>query len=369
MKKISLEFQVDIIDSEIKKELHIHGPLFHRWLPDGEKDKIILARTKNDIEISVWFNRYGVVIRKFCIYNPKKKEIKESIMRKQGKLEAGRLFVRCDNIQVSNVTFDLLKRNTIDHDGYKKIGKDIAKEVIPQVNVFINTLKINYGQYWLTPIKEYDSRIESIGNYWSFKFAHWKTPRQKKWTRFTPDNEPQCIDWVMNDKIYTAYLTKSDWENIGKTIKHNNIDEAAEVLLNSYKLIESDNIKYAFLEATLALELALSGYYNNKYKGQQNVLKQTKQFFDLSLSAKMVVAAASFDIDDPTLIDDAIKAIKIRNKIAHEGYLPKQPDKAKLMSLLDIVNIILPEPKVRKVELTTGNSIMPVSKWNEIGRK
>ena len=37
------------------------GPLFHRWLPDGEKDAIPLDTGEPDVELRVWFERLGFV--------------------------------------------------------------------------------------------------------------------------------------------------------------------------------------------------------------------------------------------------------------------------------------------------------------------
>ena len=35
------------------------GPLFHRWLPDGEKDAITLSPPSEHYTLKLWFERWG----------------------------------------------------------------------------------------------------------------------------------------------------------------------------------------------------------------------------------------------------------------------------------------------------------------------
>jgi len=373
MKKIQFKFQTDIISNKFKDEFYIHGPLFHRWFPNGEKDAIVLPTTKNKIEISVWFNRCGSVVNGFCMFSREKNEIDEKVMIKQGKLDAGRLFVKCKNIKIGDDAYNILNKNKIGDEKYKKLAKKLSKEIIPSVNSFIEVLKINFGQYWLQKLKPYDSRSGNLGHYWSILFAKWKTLRGKKWHRFKPEEGKISLNVTVDDDCYKNYLTKSDWEHIKKSLKDINKNIfATEILATAYELSDSGNLRYAFLEATLALELALNNFYKvykEKFQSDKDVYKQLNQFFNLSLASKFVTTSASIERFSISTVKNAVKAISIRNKIAHEGYFPKPNDKICLLDLLKITNEFLPSPGVRKIELTSSNCLRSPGKWKEIYNK
>ena len=73
-----------------------HGPIFHRWLPDGEKDSILIQTKSRNVKVLVWFERCGFVQDGWIKFDYKKRETNSTILKRQAKLDAGPLRVRIE---------------------------------------------------------------------------------------------------------------------------------------------------------------------------------------------------------------------------------------------------------------------------------
>src|SRR2546423_8090993 len=71
---------------------NFEGPLFHRWLPDGEKDALILETGTPNTTLKVWFERRGYVDDRHIKYDITRKEVDSAIIPTQAALVAGSLF-------------------------------------------------------------------------------------------------------------------------------------------------------------------------------------------------------------------------------------------------------------------------------------
>ena len=60
---------------------------------------------------------------------------------------------------------------------------------------------------------------------------------------------------------------------------------------------------------------------------------------------------------------DPIKAIKMRNKIVHEGWNPPDSTRVELFGLLNTIAALLSGPRFRFPSANPGNAIMPPEKW------
>jgi hypothetical protein len=54
-----LKFRIDFWRTDAVPEHQ--WPVFHRWLPDGEKDALTFDMKDPNITLKLWFERWGVV--------------------------------------------------------------------------------------------------------------------------------------------------------------------------------------------------------------------------------------------------------------------------------------------------------------------
>ena len=80
------------------------------------------------------------------------------------------------------------------------------------------------------------------------------------------------------------------------------------------------------------------------------------KFFELPLSRQIAVSVALTRLVDGKTINNALKAIDIRNRIVHEGYHPSKSEAANLKSLFRVVAALL-EKDHKFPGLTSGNML------------
>ena len=64
------------------------GPLFHQWLPDGEKDAVVLDQA---LEFKAWFVRRGYIRDNFIEFDDSRREVDPDVMSRPAILQAGPL--------------------------------------------------------------------------------------------------------------------------------------------------------------------------------------------------------------------------------------------------------------------------------------
>lgn len=141
------------------------GAQFHRWLPDGEKDRLTLVNQLDRI-VSVWFERRGYMLGGLIRYDRSRKEVDATVIPRQGRLEAGNLRGKIELYHVPGDICAAIQQGQKGDALYVTFARRVTKEVLfPPVSRFINTLRSNYGQYWLQEFKPWDSRRETLGAY------------------------------------------------------------------------------------------------------------------------------------------------------------------------------------------------------------
>ena len=166
MPTLLLKFGIILEDYSSSRLTELHGPLFHRWLPDGKKDAITL-KTGPNLKLKVWFDRRGFVHKSgLIVFNYDRRELDPNIIPKQAILDAGPLMGLLEIKNLSDQELSAVHENKIGDQRYIDFGKKVVKKLLfPSVHRFLNTLNINYGQYWIRGLEEWDSTKESLGNY------------------------------------------------------------------------------------------------------------------------------------------------------------------------------------------------------------
>ena|SRR5579864_7710754 len=162
MQTLFLKFYVYLGRQDFMRKFD--GPLFHRWLPDGEKDAINLDTGTPEVTLKVWFERRGFVGEKLIKYDVTRKEVDSAIIPTQAALVAGSLFGLLEIQGLAEEKVTPIRENRIGDAIYVAFGDQVVNKLIcPSVSRFINILRGKYGQYWLRELRKWDSRNETLG--------------------------------------------------------------------------------------------------------------------------------------------------------------------------------------------------------------
>lgn len=362
--ELLLRFTISLEDTNIPEITRWHGPLFHRWLPDGEKDSISLKTNDPDAELKVWFVKKGFADRTFR--RPDLKQDSDHVISEIGKIDAGSMKGLLILKNPSQEEVDTLSENNIGDEIYIKLGKRIVKKLIYKpINAFLNFLRINYGQYWIKELRVWDSRIIGLGTYCSLIYLKWSLDGGINWSDFKPENDFGMSISLEISGDYSEYITQNDWKELRELANNYSPSLAAIVLSRSHQLLDQGDIRYALLEAVTAFELSVNDYLRNKLSGYAELSNFIKDFNTRNRNPdRMKIFSAFFnnEISLPTL-EECLKAIEWRNKIIHEGKTLPDNFKVTIKVLQKTIGKFISGPRQRFPSATNSNIQLSVTKW------
>lgn len=360
-----LRFGIDLCRYDISSALKRNGPLFHRWLPDGENDAIALGIPRSKAQLKLWFERRGFVEGQQIRYDSNRREVDSDIMIKQGVLEGGPLMGLLSGYELSEEELAALQKDRKGDPAYEALGKKVVNLICPEVSRFIYIIRRNYGQYWVRELEEWDSRKYTLGYYCNTMLnSQWSLDDGKTWHPFVP-NDPigQFHITMPPKKRFMEYINKADWQSLaGYYKKEYSPPPSANILLRTHELLDQGNLRHAFIEGTTAFEVALYEFMRDKLRDRRILQDSLSSFYQLSLPSQLtsVAVALGLDLED---IENATKAIEIRNKIVHKNYDPPSSSKDKLQGLMNVTASLIPGPNIRFPTINPGNAIYPVKDW------
>ena len=315
--------------------------IFHRWLPNGEKDAVKLNTNDPNINLKVWFERCGFTKGAFIQYNEKHREVDSKIMTSQGCLYSGPLF---GMLEIDNLPPEEIQAIRVSKEGdqiYINLTKRLVENIIYQpVSEFIDIIKINFGQFWIKPLPKYDSRHYSLGYYSSqILNLQWSLEDRKSWKIIDPDapDTVKATFQALPRPDYLQFMTKEDWESIYE-FKYSN-RSPNHFLIRSHSLCEGGDLRLALIEGTTALELSIHEFIRNR-ASSRSLIEASEAFYNLPLRTQLTILCSSFKSIPQEQIEHSIEAINLRNKIVHEGIEPKDQTKSLLYALLKTVSYI-----------------------------
>ena len=149
MSTLLLKFGIHLEKYELPTVAQHHGPLFHRWFPDGEKDAIILNTGDPNTKLKLWFERWGYIDNGWIKFSYKRREVDPKIIPTQAILDAGPLLGLLEIRGVAEEELTPLRENKVGDARYISLAKKVVKLLHPTVARFLNILRTNYGQYWI----------------------------------------------------------------------------------------------------------------------------------------------------------------------------------------------------------------------------
>lgn len=340
-----------------------HGPLFHRWLPDGENDRISINTKSKDIKFYLWFERCGFVQKGWIQFDYKKREIDPLILKRQAVLDAGPLRGMIELKRIKQTEIKAITGSKEGDANYIRLGKRLRKIINENVIPFIDTLRLYYGQYWLRELPKWDSKTESLGSYFRHIYTKYSTDNGKKWNNFIPDKIKAKLEFtsiIRSD--YSSYFTKDDWYSLNNFSAENfEHTFGIKLLLNAQQLKDTGDYKQSFVDGITSLEIALSDFFKARLSLPQKLKKEMESFWQLPLKAQLTVIASSLKSLSYEDINNAIVSIDTRNKIVHEGWSPKKDIETKktLNSLFRVVSKLITDKPVKFPSSSGSNTLFP----------
>jgi len=360
MPQLFLRFAIDLARSDLPSFRQSHGPLFHRWLPDGENASITLPTGTPNAELVVWFHRAGRLIDSFVEFQ-QGESFDEALIPTQGVLDAGPLWGRMVLKNVRKKDIEALQEPT-GTSPYLALGKTIVHILVPPLSAFVDTLRLKYGQYWLSPILDWDSRRQSLGSYCQGLGLRWSADGTS-WAPFLPDQPViQLSGSLTSPESFLAYLTEADWNAIDAQSSRDYAPPfGATVLLRARELLDNDNLRHALIEATTATEVTVDQLIRDRMAASP-LSKHRDRLLELPLPLKLAFLA----VHEPRLTNDdvirALKAIDYRNQIVHEGKQPRADWRPALKALIQ-VTARLSSYIVKLPSAQAGNACMSPDAW------
>ena len=275
-------------------------------------------------------------------------------------MDAGPLFGEYITRHYTKKEIEAVVSESTNDDEYILFGKRIVSAISEPVSNFVNLLRFTYGQYWLSPLRPWDSREMSIGAYCTNIYLRVFVDDTGDGIKIVPTDPVHRFTVTMGGKEYDEYLSQSDWREIQSVA--NDLPSASlatQIFGSVSRLIDSQMLRQAFFEATTSLELALAEYRKNVISNLDVKDEYLGQLANLSLGAQLLAIAPALPELISCRVDEAVRAIEIRNQIAHEGYHPIERDERYLRTLSEVIGHLLGQPVIKLPSLSIGNSLSP----------
>jgi hypothetical protein len=324
----------------------------------------------SNVNVKVWFERCGYTDDHFIRYNDKRREVDPKTMTQQGCLYSGPL---CGMLEMSKLAPEQIEviRDSIKGDEiYINLTKKLVKEVIgPSVSEFIEKIRINFGQFWIRPLPKYDSRQYSLGYYASHILnMYWSLDDRKSWKVIDPD-KPETSKvrfYALPHPDFLQFLNEKDWKSISNLDYSNN--SSNQFLIRSHRLCEEGNLRLAFIEAVISLELSIHEFIRKRASGKL-LIESSEAFYQLPLRTQFAILCSSFNTIPQDQVELSIKAIKLRHDIVHDGVSPSDEKKTWLYALLQTVSFLSGNEVQKFPSKRFPTSSIPESNWPKFYKK
>lgn len=372
MRTLLLRFAVNLCDTSYPF-MH-HGPLFHRWLPDGENDAILLVTEDPSAELKVWFERFGFRREAggFIIFDYKRREVDPDTMSKQAVLDAGPLMGLLKIPEMPQDEVLPILNNEVGDARYVALGKRIVRLIYEPVARFLDILRTNYGQYWIRKPDRWDSRRYSLGAYCDQLLdLQWSLDEGQTWTPFVPDERILSVKVTMPSvRDFYQYLTKDEWQELAKVSREKREPSLGAFLLSrAHQSLDQGDLKDALVEGVSALEVALREFGRRRFCADKHIAKEVQAFWDLPLRAQLIAIVTTLDTAQLDELKLAIQAINMRNRVVHDGWTPPDSTERQVRGLLHTVSRLLPGRPFKFPRINSGNKLMSLQEWEELAQE
>jgi hypothetical protein len=368
MPGLRLALSVRYLTRSAESDYQPEGALFTQWLPAGEEDALVLTEPDDPNRVAVWYERRAKNRHGFLEWDPEGRDFDVEIMKRQGKLDAGRLkgeflaatvsdaehaAIRLNKIEAKQgVTFGVLANELPE---YVQLAKRLIKILYPPLSRFIEILRKQYGQYWIQELRTWDSRTTRLGQYCNSLDLKWWSEEDQLWYRFLPTSLGHTIIVQRPPgRGYGEYLTETDWRDLQAGNCRREVPSELLLLGQVSKHLDYGEYRQAFVEAIAGLEIAITRRLSSdgQHKSVRSALTAFIDQSSLKSQAAVVLKIAGVTDTDIKMV---IRAIDIRNQVAHEGYSATPEEALVLRQVLRIIATFVGLNELKIPALDSGN--------------
>ena len=210
---LTIKFGLWIQDYEMDEPSKLDGPVFTRWLPDGENDALKVTIDRYSAEVYLWFERHGFIDDSgFIRYEHKRFEIDPNVLPRQEKVYAGALYGKIILNEISEAQVSALINHEVESEEYVTLGKLVLKKILDPVLIqFTKLLKNTYGQYWIEVYKPFDSRNLALSNHCSRLNMKWHLSDEESGDFVPGKKEIQTISFTVSASQEKEYIDRNAW--------------------------------------------------------------------------------------------------------------------------------------------------------------
>jgi len=318
----------------------IHGPLFQGWTPNGEADAIKLPTSGLSNTVNAWFERRFKPATQPLEYSFNHAcQVSDAEVAQTSAIDAGYLFASCEIAEIPQAIMDhLLEKKTTFNvgdstsDNIQLFAKSLYKTFFPPIRRFSERLILECGQWWLESPREWDSRKETLGNYFQ---DHWVSCRLPNGSRhfFVPTAPTTTPD--ISIRFVGGYMTKSDWMRLAASATaEQTFSPALRILVDAERCLIEDQQLHALVQAITALEIAISEYTLSCYRANSKASKQMSSWSESreeTLGSRLAALFAR-SATHSHQVESTLHAIALRNRIVHKGFRPADLDELRSLT-------------------------------------
>jgi hypothetical protein len=336
MATAQISFSINFVPD--KDQSIIFSPIFYNWRP-SKRQALTLKTPDKGAVLKVWFSN-AISYERFA----------------QGMTIVSNIkgILQIDSIEKD--IEEIFEQNKTHYSPYEAFGKRVVKKIFnPTLSRLFNILKINYGQYWIPDFLDWDSRSMFLGQYCSKLGMQWSMDG-KRWLDFYPTRGVMGVGKfrIVGDDFSQQFISKEDWKTIRKLIDENYQPSLAAVLLRrAHVCFKLGDFRMSFIEGISSLELSIKDFLSSRIKQVETFSKTMDEFFQIGLRGQLVAVGLSHGTIPHIDIENAVKAIEVRNMIVHKGLNPSSAQsKVFLKGLFRTVSYLLDDPELKFPEIT-----------------
>lgn len=323
-----------------------HGPLFHRWLPTGAESGIDLTVDFPEAELRVWFEPRGYVQDGRVKFDYERQELDSVTIAREDVLDAGPLIGILRISEVEAEPLAAIREFVTGDPAYVGFGRKIAATLFRPLSRLIDTLRTNYGQYWLNPIQEWNAREQSLGSYFSQVIqTRWSLDDGATWSDFLPDAPAFLREAGGSVAPYASLLTAGDWNDLQKSMSEGYTPKlAANLVSKAHHAVEFKDLVGAVLLAKVAVEAGLNEFLHRKTRLNRTLAERLDPFASLPLATRLATVATLTDALPVAEVESAIKLAEMYEKAIRDGWSPPANAGAELSRVLKTITSLLGGP-------------------------
>lgn len=361
------------------------GVAFHRWAPNGVEDAIRLETGDPDAELRVWLEAEELGDPATAEWSVVWATSLSGHLIIQGLSDedCGPLRTRLDAPGG--------QRETDEH--YLALGIRVVHLLYGPIVAFLDTLRINYGQYWLPYPRPWDSREGPLGSYCLRVLRlEWRLGDTGPWSDFVPTSPTTQISGRLEADFgqLRQLLTDADWRQLETLVSWGYRPSlGVRLLAEAGQWLDQGDLRFALLLGVTALEVGIDAFIRRvqglpetaldavpanpvnpallpleRRHEAVTVIRQVRHDAgrlvkfgvtrQLEVLRQVLILAVA-----PETLDEAAAAIKRRNELVHEGARVPETARQEIAALLQVGAALLEAELIRFPSRPTGHMRLP----------